>query len=142
MSDDLLHNAFNNNPISGNRNNINPSPGAAPGAGAMNNSGGGVDKSDHPSTAAAIISTLANNTLGQIVLVTVALFVIVYAIYAAVIFPTFFGTPSKNTESVPVLLQEPEEEVKPRKPSFMQKLFCRGGRTSSFCSIDEREQTE
>ena len=152
MSDAPLHNAFNTNGLNSvNNANTSANVGVTNNNNAGNNSGnnnfksgtgggtgGGGDKSDRPSVFMSMFTTMANNPLGQKVLVTLGLLIIAYLVYAIVLLPTAFEKPSKSTTNTEQLYSY-ERETRRKKPSFLKKLFCRGGRNSSFCSIDEYE---
>ena len=122
-----------NNPAAHNTGNNNLS-------GSNNNGSGSGSGDNKPSVAEAIFHTMLHNPFGQKVLAAILLTIVVYSIYLAFLLPTMMDTTSSNSANSAALAYSTEyEDIKYRKkPSLMQKLFCRGGKTSSFCSVDER----
>ena len=155
MNDDFLHNIFTSkSPWSHNHNDVGGGADISANVTAPNNTGshnssgnggfgggsGGSDKSDKPSVAEAIFHTMLNNPFGQKVLAAILLTVVVYTIYLAFWLPTMMDSSSDNPANTAALVYSTEyEDMRYRKkPSLIQKLFCRGGKTSSFCSTNGR----
>ena len=153
MNDDLLKNVFtssspwshNNTNVGGTDASANVAPSNSTGSSSNPSCscgsnggycGGGGKSDDKPSVAGAIFHTMMNNPFGQKMLAAIFLTIFVYVLYLVIALPTMFGGTADNQAEFMYAAESVSARERP-KPSFMQKLFCRGGKTSSFCTSQD-----